>query len=264
MLSLNVVGVRFSYTNRIKYYSFGNMNVLKGEYVICDTEYGCQLGKIVTNIINVDSNKINYKIIDITKIADSDDILNGQKNDKDSENALVKCKNLVKKHKLDMKVIKALYTFGREQLLFFFVADARVDFRELARELASIYKTRIELRQLGVRDKAGFIGGTGICGGELCCARFLKEFDSVSINMAKNQNIALNPNKINGVCGRLLCCLKYEDDVYSEQRKNLPAVGKLYDTGHGIGKVISVDVLNRTIKVEVNSNVVEVKIDESH
>lgn len=260
---MNVIGVRFSYTNRIKYYSFKE-EFNKNDFVICNTEYGLQVGKIVTNIIDVDESKINYELVDIVRKASVDDISNNKKNDIDANNALIKCKSLVKKNKIDMKVIKALYTFDRSQLLFFFVADSRVDFRNLAKELASIYKTRIELRQLGVRDKAGLIGGTGICGGELCCSRYLREFDSVSINMAKNQNIALNPTKINGVCGRLLCCLKYEDDVYSAYRKDLPVVGKYYETKQGKGKVISVDVLNRTFKVDVNSNIVEVVLDEDN
>lgn len=258
---MNVIGVRFSYTNRIKYFSF-NESFNKNDYVICNTEFGLQLGMVVTNVIDVDKSKMNYEIVNIIRKASNDDFKVNAKNETDSNNALIKCKSLVKKYKLDMKVIMAIYTFDRSQLLFFFVADSRVDFRNLAKELASIYKTRIELRQIGVRDKAGLIGGTGICGGELCCSRYLKEFDSVSINMAKNQNIALNPSKINGVCGRLLCCLKYEDDVYSSYRKDLPNVGKYYETKQGRGKVVSVDVLNRTFKVDVNSNIVEVILDE--
>lgn len=264
MLFLNVIGVRFSYSKRIKYYSFNNITCSKDDNVICNTEYGIQLGQVVTDSIDVNPEKINYHIENIIRNASFDDIKINEKNEKDCIKALNKGKELVKKHKLDMNIINTIYTFDREQLIFFFVADSRVDFRELARELASIYKTRIELRQVGVRDKAACVGGIGICGGELCCARFLKEFDSVSINMAKNQNIALNPTKINGVCGRLLCCLKYEDDVYSEKRKGLPNVGKLYETEKGIGKVISVDILSRSFKVDVNNNIIEVKLDENH
>ena len=264
MLFLNVIGVRFSYTKRIKYYSFENIVCSKENNVICNTEYGLQLGEIVTDSIDVDPNKINYNIEKIIRIANENDKKNYEKNEKDAKKALIKAKELVKKHNLDMTIIDTLYTFDREQLIFFFVADSRIDFRDLARELASIYKTRIELRQVGVRDKAACVGGIGICGGELCCARFLKEFDSVSINMAKNQNIALNPTKINGVCGRLLCCLKYEDDVYLEKRKGLPNVGKLYETDKGVGKVISVDILSRTFKVDVNGNIIEVNLNENN
>lgn len=261
---MEVIGVRFSFSNRIIYYSFEGLECSKGSSVVCATEYGNQLGSVVTNAIDIDPSKINYPINSISRIANENDIKNNEKNINDALLALEKSKKLAVKHKLDMHIINALYTLERDQLLFFFVADSRVDFRDLARELAAIYKTRIELRQIGVRDKAGLVGGIGICGGQLCCARFLKEFDSVSINMAKNQNIALNPSKINGVCGRLLCCLKYEDDVYTNKRKGLPCVGKNYDTGKGIGKVVSVDVLSRTIKVDVNSNVIEVKINESN
>ena len=261
---MNVIGVRFSYSKRIKYYSFENIVYSKGDNAVCNTDYGVQIGKIVTDSIDVDPAKINYSIENIIRTANEDDNRNYEKNEKDAKKALIKAKELVKKHNLDMIIISSLYTFDREQLIFFFVADSRIDFRDLARELASIYKTRIELRQVGVRDKAACVGGIGICGGELCCVRFLKEFDSVSINMAKNQNIALNPTKINGVCGRLLCCLKYEDNVYLEKKKGLPNIGKMYETDKGIGKVISVDILSRTFKVDVSGNIVEVNLNENN
>ena len=158
---------------------------------------------------------------------------------------------MANKHKLKISVIDAAYSFDRDQLLFHFVADSRVDFRELARALASKYRTRIELRQIGVRDKAKQIGGIGSCGQKLCCNRFLKEFESVSINMAKNQNIALNPTKINGSCGRLLCCLKYENDTYSVNKRDLPKLGKKIKVKEGEGTVVSLDVLNRTYTLEI-------------
>lgn len=261
---MDVIGVRFSYTNKIQYYSFNDIDIKKGMQVICDSDYGICLGNTVTNIIDIKEEKIKKSIKNIIRIANNDDIKKNDKNVLDAKKALEKCKELIKKHNLDMHAISCIYTFDRDQLIVFFVADSRVDFRELARELASIYKTRIELRQIGVRDKAGCIGGIGICGCELCCSRYLKEFDSVSINMAKNQNIALNPTKINGVCGRLLCCLKYEDDVYCKKRKGLPTVGKIYKTNNVEGKVVSVDVLSRTIKVDIGNNIVEVIIDENN
>ena len=164
-----------------------------------------------------------------------------------------------------MMVLDASYTFDRNQLLFTFIADSRVDFRKLAKDLANIYKTRIELRQVGVRDKAKEIGGYGSCGRPLCCSKFLCDFDSVSINMAKNQNIALNPTKINGCCGRLLCCLKYEDECYKELNKNLPKVGKKVKTEKGEGKVISVDILKQKYRVSVPDNgIVEVDLNENN
>lgn len=258
---MEVIGVRFSFSNRIIYYSFEGLECSKGSSVVCATEYGNQLGSVVTNAIDIDPSKINYPINSISRIANENDIKNNEKNISDALLALEKSKKLAVKHKLDMHIINALYTLERDQLLFFFVADSRVDFRELARELAAIYKTRIELRQIGVRDKAGLVGGIGICGGQLCCARFLKEFDSVSINMAKNQNIALNPSKINGVCGRLLCCLNYEDQTYSELKKDFPRVGQLYHENGIDGKVVSLNVFKRKITVETkNKTLVEVDV----
>ena len=158
-----------------------------------------------------------------------------------------------------MNIIDASYTHDRTQLLFRFLSDTRVDFRDLARDLASIYHTRIELRQIGVRDKSKLVGGIGCCGQELCCSRFLKNFNSVSIQNAKNQNLALNPSKINGLCGRLLCCLKYEDECYKECRKNLPNIGQIVKTENGEGKVISLDILKKKYKVETENGVVEIE-----
>ena len=179
--------------------------------------------------------------------------------------ALVKCKELIKKYNLNMYVLDCNYTFDRSQLLFTFLAESRIDFRKLAKDLANIYKTRIELRQVGVRDKAKEVGGYGSCGRELCCSKFLCDFDSVSINMAKNQNIALNPSKINGCCGRLLCCLKYEEDCYKEFSKKLPKLGKKIEIFGSQGKVISVDILGQKYKVELkDGQIMEVDANESN
>lgn len=257
---MQVIGVKFDYNSRVYYYSYGDMKLKKGMSVLCNRDSALQRGTIKTDVIDVEPSKLGYEIYPIIRVLTSKDEVVYSKNQKDAKNALRKCRELVSRHKLDMKIVGAYYTFNREQLMFFFFADSRVDFRDLARELASIYKTRIELRQIGVRDKAGLVGGLGICGCELCCSRFLNDFDSVSINMAKNQNIALNPTKINGVCGRLLCCLKYEDNVYKENRKGMPKLGKMIETEKGIGKVISVDILSRTYVVEVNGNSIEVKM----
>ena len=172
---------------------------------------------------------------------------------KDASKALIKCNELILQYNLDMKVIDACYTFDREQLIFRFLADERVDFRQLAKDLGALFKTRIELRQVGIRDKAKEIGGIGPCGRQLCCNNFLTEFDSVSINMAKNQNLSLNPTKINGVCGRLLCCLKYENENYNEYKKGLPEIGKKIKNDMGEGKVISVDVFKKNYTVLLNS-----------
>ena len=196
------------------------------------------------------------------RIANKNDQKKHLSNVRDADKAVIKCNDLILEYGLDMRIIDASYTFDREQLIFRFVSDNRVDFRQLAKDLGSIFKTRIELRQVGIRDKAKEIGGFGPCGRKLCCNNFLTEFDSVSINMAKNQNLSLNPTKINGVCGRLLCCLKYENDNYTEYKKGLPDVGNRVKTEQGDGKVISVDVFNRTYKVLLPENeilTVEVK-----
>ncbi|MDD2489844.1 MAG: regulatory iron-sulfur-containing complex subunit RicT, partial [Bacilli bacterium] len=190
------------------------------------------------------------------------DYLDYKKNVADAKEALITCKKLIKKHGLDMNLIDANFTLDRQQLLFRFSADERIDFRKLVKDLAAIYRTRIELRQIGVRDKAGEVGGLGPCGRPLCCSQFLYNFDIVSINMAKNQNIALNPSKINGLCGRLLCCLTYENEEYIKSKKGLPNVGDKIKLKEGKGEVIAVDILKREYKVDIsNYGVVNVKLD---
>ena len=180
-----------------------------------------------------------------------------------AQKAFIKCRELVKKYKLPMKLVNSYYTFDKDQLIFRFISDERVDFRKLAKDLANIYKTRIELRQIGVRDKARTVGGCGQCGRQLCCKGFLKEFNSVSINMAKNQNIALNPTKINGVCGRLLCCLKYEDDTYKELKQELPNIGSKINTKKGLGKVNNINPLKGTFTIiDSENNIIECDLDD--
>ena len=245
--------------NGKSYYFIGEDNFVIGNNVIVETEKGLQYGKI-NAIISEENNEDNYK--NIIRLASKDDQKNYSKILKENCEALSKCRELVKKMNLNMSIISAEFTFEKEQLIFNFVSDERVDFRELAKKLASIYHTRIELRQIGARDKAKEIGGCGICGQKLCCARFLDHIDSISMNMAKNQNLALNPSKINGVCGRLLCCLQYEDENYIESSKDLPNVGAVIETASGEGKVVSVDVLNRKCKVLINGNKEEVDFNE--
>ena len=224
-----------------------------------DIDYG-----IITKIYSKDA-KINKKgSYSFLRFANSNDRRIYKKNNIDAQKAFIKCRELIKKYDLSMKLISSYYTFTRDMLLFKFYSDDRVDFRKLAKDLAKLYRTRIELRQVGVRDKAKEIGGCGQCGRELCCKGFLSEFNSVSINMAKNQNIALNPNKINGICGRLLCCLQYEDDCYKECRKRLPKVGNIVETEKGTGKVLSVDPLNMKYKILNDKNeAVECEVNDS-
>lgn len=222
-------------------YSIGTPVIVQSKE---EVDYG-----VITSIYEEKSNIKKDDTYVFIRFANSNDRRIYKKNNIESQKAFIKCRELIKKYKLPMKLIEAKYTFTKDQLIFSFYSDERVDFRKLAKELAKIYHTRIELRQVGVRDKAKRIGGCGQCGYELCCKGFLKKFNSVSINMAKNQNIALNPNKINGICGRLLCCLQYEDECYKECRKKIPKVGSMVEIKNGKGKVLSVNPLAGKYKV---------------
>ncbi len=255
---MKVYSVKFKEQGK-NYYFNGNDDYNKDDYVIVETEKGLQYGKI-SGIVSESDEVNSYK--NIIRIASEEDKEEYLKLLKEANEALEKCKSLVENLELNMHVINAEFTFDRTQLLFNFTSDERVDFRELAKRLAGIYHTRIELRQIGARDKAKEIGGIGICGGRICCSRFLNHIDAISMNMAKNQNLALNPSKINGVCGRLLCCLQYEDDNYLECSKGLPSVGGNINTSNGEGTVVSVDILNRKCKVLVGSNKEEVDFNE--
>jgi len=206
-----VVGVKLGENSKTYYFDADGFNLNENDNVIVDTEKGCQYGTVVTTSIE-DNKNIDYK--KVLRIATKNDYKKHMNNVRDAKIAVDKCNELIEEYGLTMTIIDASYNFDRSQLLYRFVADERVDFRNLAKDLGSIFKTRIELRQIGIRDKAKEVGGFGPCGRMLCCSSFLTSFDSISINMAKNQNLLLNPSKINGVCGRLLCCLKYENDDY--------------------------------------------------
>lgn len=248
---VEVVGISFKEKGRLYYFLPNNLNLKKNLTVIVQTEKGLQFGKIETDIVNFDENKINTPLKKVLRVASKQDYDQHRNNIQNAKEALKRCRQIVEKKELKMQIIDATYTFDRDQLIFRFLADNRIDFRDLAKELASIYKTRIELRQIGVRDKAKEVGGCGMCGRPFCCSRFLSDFAAVSINMAKNQNLALNPNNINGACGRLLCCLNYENECYKECHKDLPEVGQSVNTTKGEGKVISVNVLDRTYRVNI-------------
>ena len=247
-----LVGVKLSENGKTYYFDANDFLLKVGDKVIAETEKGLQLGEVSLIIDEINNTSLEYK--KVIKIADKNDLKKHNNNLKDAKKAIVKCNSLIEQYGLDMKILDASYTFDREQLIFRFVSDNRVDFRQLAKDLGAIFRTRIELRQIGIRDKAKEVGGFGPCGRKLCCNNFLAEFDSVSINMAKNQNLSLNPTKINGVCGRLLCCLKYENDNYTEYKKGLPDVGQKVKTEKGEGKVISVDVFKRNYKVLLPEN----------
>ena len=256
-----VVGVSFN--NKGKVYNFDPTTFILDveDKVIVETEKGLQLGYVASKMVEVEDDKIVGELKPVVRIASKKDLSTHDKNIRDAKKALEKAQSFVKELGLDMRLLDASFTFDRNQLLFNFFADDRVDFRELAKKLAQVYRTRIELRQIGVRDKAKEIGGLGPCGRVLCCNSFLNDLNSVTINMAKNQMLALNPTKINGVCGRLLCCLGYEDETYTKLKKGLPNVGEKFENKDVKGKVNSVDIFKRKIKVETeNDDLIEVQL----
>ena len=256
-----VFGVTFKDGGKV--YNFkSNLDCKVNDNVIVNTENGQQYGKIAT-LVDKDSvvKKID-SLSDIVKIADSKDYSKYLKNLKDADKALKDARDLVKELNLDMSIISSSLNFDRSQLLISFLADERIDFRELAKRLAAIYHTRIELRQVGARDKAKEIGGIGVCGRKLCCHGMLTSIDTVTINMAKNQNLALNPSKINGQCNRLLCCLSFEDDNYTEARKDMPKMGSKMDTEIGKGEIVNLDLLNRKCTVQVENERIVVDLSD--
>ena len=260
-----VVGVAFSKKGRVYNFDVNNLELNIGDTVIVETEKGLQYGFVMSNIKEIDENEFNIPLKSVLRLSTKKDDQEYFKNNQDANKAYAKAKEIVEELGLDMHLLDANYTFDRKQLLFNFIADERVDFRELAKRLAAIYRTRIELRQIGVRDKAKEIGGLGPCGRMLCCNTFLGDLNSVTINMAKNQMLALNPTKINGSCGRLLCCLSYEDIVYTKLRENLPDIGDFYDKNGIKGKVVNLDVLRQIAYVEDdNANIQEVIIGDGN
>ena len=232
------------------------------DYVVIENQNGFNVAKVVG--VDVPMKPCYKNITDIVRVATKEDINSYKKNLKSAEEAIVKAKEIANNLGLNMTITEAGFNLDRSQLQFLFLSDTRVDFREMAKELASIYKTRIELRQIGARDKAKDISGIGQCGCELCCHRFLSDnMDAVSISMAKNQNISLNPSKINGQCGRLLCCLKYEDDIYTENRSKLPQIGDVINTKQGKGEVIALNILKQSYVIKLDDeSLVEIDTNE--
>ena len=262
---IDVVVVRLKATNGIYYVSPNLIELEKGNIVVFETENGLQVGEVCKDIYKEKQENLDLPLSKVVRIATEDDLSMFNENASATEKALKDARKLGKELELDMNFVEAYYSLDKSQLVFSFLSDNRVDFRELAKKLAQKYKTRIELRQIGVRDKSKKIGGLGPCGLFLCCNSFLTDFNSVSINMAKNQFLALNPSKINGVCGRLLCCLDYENDVYTELKKDLPKIGMVADTPLGMGKVVSVDVFKKTYSVDLKEKgIVEFSKDEKN
>jgi len=263
-----VIGVRFRTAGKIYFFSPGRLYVRNGQDVIVETARGVEFGTVITGPKEVTDDQITQPLKSVIRIATDDDRKTEAKNREKEKEAFGICLEKIRRHELDMKLINAEYTFDNNKVLFYFTADGRIDFRELVKDLASVFRTRIELRQIGVRDETKIRGGIGICGRELCCHTYLSEFAPVSIKMAKEQNLSLNPSKISGVCGRLMCCLTNEQDIYEELNSRLPSVGDNVTTLEGLkGNVQSVSVLRQTVKVVVTleddeKEVREYKVDE--
>ncbi len=249
---MNVIGVRFRNAGKIYYFDPAGMDIKAGDHVIVETARGIEYGYVVLGTREVDESKVVQPLKTVIRMATKEDEAIEKRNHEKEKEAFRICKEKIKKHGLQMKLIDAEYTFDNNKVLFYFTADGRIDFRELVKDLASVFKTRIELRQVGVRDETKIVGGIGICGRALCCHSYLSEFVPVSIKMAKEQNLSLNPTKISGVCGRLMCCLKNEEETYEELNSKLPNVGDYVTTDDGLkGEVHSVSVLRQLVKVVV-------------
>lgn len=265
---IKVIGVRFRTAGKIYFFDPGDLEIKKGENVIVETARGVEYGYVVMGNREVEEEKVIQPLKPVIRIATPQDDAQEAKNRAKEKDAFKICLEKIEKHNLEMKLIDAEYTFDNNKVLFYFTADGRIDFRELVKDLAAVFKTRIELRQIGVRDETKILGGVGICGRVLCCHTYLSEFIPVSIKMAKEQNLSLNPTKISGVCGRLMCCLKNEEDTYEYLNSKLPAVGDYVTTMDGLkGEVQSVNVLRQTVKVIVTldkdeKDVKEYKVEE--
>lgn len=258
-----VIGVRFRPAGKIYFFAPGKYNIHTGDKVIVETARGVEFGTVVTGQRDVEDDKITQPLKPVIRIATQDDIRKEEKNREKEKEAFGICLEKIRKHGLEMKLIDAEYTFDNNKVLFYFTADGRIDFRELVKDLASVFRTRIELRQIGVRDETKIRGGIGICGRPLCCNTHLSEFAPVSIKMAKEQNLSLNPSKISGVCGRLMCCLTNEEETYEELNSRLPSNGDHVTTPEGLkGDVQSVNVLRQQVKVIVTLDNDEKEIRE--
>ncbi len=251
---IKVVGIRFKPGGKVYFFDPLDLKINKDDYVIVDTVRGKECGLCVKAPHNVSKNSIVKALKAVEKIATSSDIAKLNKNKEDEKKAFSVCEEKILAHKLNMKLIDVEYTFDRGKILFYFTSDARVDFRELVKDLASVFKTRIELRQIGVRDESRMLNGVGICGQTFCCSRFLGDFTPVSIKMAKEQNLSLNPTKISGSCGRLMCCLSFEQDTYEYLNKMTPSVGSLVKTEDGNGIVTESMLLKGKVKVRLDKN----------
>ncbi|HSU80597.1 MAG TPA: stage 0 sporulation family protein [Candidatus Angelobacter sp.] len=259
-----VVGVRFKKAGKIYYFDPGDLEVTTDQFVIVETTRGVEYGKAVIGSKVVDETDVVLPLKRVLRIATPEDRNQVEVNRFEAKEALSVCSSKIQEHSLDMKLVDVEYTFDRNKIIFYFTADGRVDFRNLVKDLAAIFRTRIELRQIGVRDEAKMLGGIGPCGRMLCCSTYLGDFEPVSIKMAKDQSLSLNPAKISGVCGRLMCCLKYENDNYEMAKKELPDIGESIVVHYGKGRVVGLNILERLVQVELfeQERVVEYTLDE--
>ncbi|MBR6571320.1 MAG: stage 0 sporulation family protein [Clostridia bacterium] len=247
-----VVGVRFKNAGKLFYFDPGTLWPAAGDFVIVETARGLEYGQVITGVREVDDELIISALKPVVRIATKEDAAQAAENEKFEKEAYKICQHKIEEHKLDMKLVSVEQTFDNAKILFNFTANGRVDFRSLVKDLASVFHTRIELRQIGVRDEARMLGGLGPCGRPICCGSFLGDFQPVSIKMAKEQNLSLNPTKISGVCGRLMCCLKFEQDHYEATRKRMPKAGKEVETPEGVGIVLDSNVLKETVTVRIH------------
>ncbi len=263
---IKVIGVRFKKAGKIYYFDPSGLEVKKGDFVVVETARGIEFGECVIGIKEIPESDIVAPLKSVIRVAEEADINKHKENKVKEKDALDICLKKVEEHGLNMKLIDVEYTFDNIKVIFYFTADGRVDFRELVKDLATIFKTRIELRQIGVRDEAKMLGGLGPCGRPLCCSTFLGDFASVSIKMAKEQNLSLNPTKISGICGRLMCCLNYEQSTYEDIRKRLPKAGSIVSMGDFKGEVVSNNTVKESVKVKYKRGdeelVEEFKIDD--
>ena len=255
---IKVVGVRFKKAGKIYYFDPADMNIQKDTYVVVETARGIEFGECVIGIKEISEKDIVAPLKSVLRIATEEDINKHFKNKDKEKDAFDICLKKIQEHELTMKLIDVEYTFDNNKVIFYFTADGRVDFRELVKDLATIFKTRIELRQIGVRDEAKMLGGLGPCGRPMCCSTFLGDFASVSIKMAKEQNLSLNPTKISGICGRLMCCLNYEQSTYEDIRKRMPKVGSIVKTSEGTGEVFSNNTVKESVKVKLRKGEEEI------
>lgn len=246
-----VIGINFRENGKIYFFNPKDLELKMGDRVLVETKLGKELGTVKTSCREIDESKLKEPIKEVLKVATKEDEKHQKENIKKEKEAFDICKKKIQEHKLEMNLVEVKYLFDNSKLIFYFIAENRIDFRELVKDLAAIFKTRIELRQISTRDQVKRLGGNGICGRELCCCSFLNQFDNVSIKMAKEQNLSLNVSKIAGNCGRLMCCLKYEQNVYEDKMKKLPHPGAIVKTKEGEGVIDTVEVLREIVKVKL-------------